>query len=126
MSMTCVLVVDDQVLNLDLVECVLDAAGVRVRCAVDAVAARESLRNERPDLILLDIQLPGEDGLSLARELKADASLARVPLIAFTAHAMSGDEARFRAAGFDGYLAKPIDVASFADSLRRYVAQAAP
>ena len=79
------------------------------------------LRARRPDLILLDIQLPGVEGLSLAREFKADARLPGVPVIAFTAHAMQGDEARFCAAGF-GYLAKPIEVTRFARRVRDVVA----
>jgi len=118
MAGVCVLVVDDHELNLLLAECVLEADGMQVLRALDAPAARAALRLWRPDLILLDVQLPGVDGLSLAREFKADARLAGVPVIAFTAHAMQGDEARLRDAGFDGYLAKPIDVARFAGQVR--------
>ena len=122
MSELCILVVDDHEVNLLLAECVLEASGMQVLRALDADAARAVLQAERPDLILLDIQLPGVDGLALAREFKADARLAGVPVIAFTAHAMSGDEARFCAAGFDGYLAKPIEVARFAQQVRAFLA----
>jgi two-component system cell cycle response regulator DivK len=121
MAATCVLVVDDHELNLLLVECVLEAAGMQVLRALDAETARTVLAAQRPDLILLDIQLPGVDGLALAREFKADARLAGLPVIAFTAHAMQGDEARFCASGFDGYLAKPIEVTRFAEQVRAFL-----
>jgi two-component system cell cycle response regulator DivK len=121
MAATCVLVVDDHELNLLLVECVLEAAGMQVLRALDAETARTVLAAQRPDLILLDIQLPGVDGLALAREFKADARLAGLPVIAFTAHAMHGDEARFCASGFDGYLAKPIEVTRFAEQVRAFL-----
>ncbi|MEO6281334.1 response regulator [Roseateles sp.] len=122
MDALCILVVDDHEVNLLLAECVLEADGMEVLRAGDAESARVALRARQPDLILLDIQLPGVDGLSLAREFKADARLAGVPVIAFTAHAMRGDEARFCAAGFDGYLAKPIEVTRFARQVRDFVA----
>lgn len=122
MATACVLVVDDHEVNLLLAECVLEAAGMQVLRAVDAGSARALLAAHRPDLILLDIQLPGVDGLALAREFKADDRLAGLPVIAFTAHAMQGDEARFCAAGFDGYLAKPIDVTRFAAQVQAFLA----
>jgi two-component system, cell cycle response regulator DivK len=118
MAAACVLVVDDHEINLLLVECALEADGMQVLRALDADAARAALAVQRPDLILLDIQMPGVDGLSLVREFRADARLAGVPVIAFTAHAMRGDEARFLAAGFTGYLAKPIEVHRFAQQVR--------
>ena len=121
MTAACVLVVDDHELNLLLVECVLEADGMQVLRALDAVAARATLDVQRPDLILLDIQMPGVDGLSLVREFRADARLEGIPVIAFTAHAMEGDEARFRAAGFSGYLAKPIEVNRFAQQVRAFL-----
>ena len=122
MAAPCVLVVDDHEVNLLLVECVLEAAGMQVLRALDAEAARAVLQVQRPDLILLDIQLPGVDGLALAREFKACPRLACVPVIAFTAHAMQGDEARFCASGFDGYLAKPIEVTRFAQQVKGFLA----
>jgi two-component system cell cycle response regulator DivK len=121
MTAPCVLVVDDHEVNLLLAECVLEAAGMQVLRALDAESARAVLQLQRPDLILLDIQLPGIDGLALAREFKACPPLAGVPVIAFTAHAMQGDEARFCAAGFDGYLAKPIEVTRFAQQVRAFM-----
>jgi len=81
----------------------------------------ERLAAARPDVILLDIQLPGVDGLTLARELKAEPSTRGIALIAFTAYAMKGDEAKMRAAGCDDYIAKPISVAEFAQRVRACV-----
>ena len=116
-----VLVVDDNELNLELAQYVLEAGGFVVERALNVDEAWARLRACRPDVALVDIQLPGADGLSLVRAIKATADLARLPVIAFTAFAMQGDEQRFRAAGCDGYLSKPIDVHSFADSVRRHL-----
>jgi two-component system, cell cycle response regulator DivK len=115
------LVVDDNQLNLDLARYVLEADGWVVDEAQSVEEAWALLRVVRPDVVLVDIQLPGTDGLSLVRALKATPGLDDVPVIAFTAYAMQGDEQRFRAAGCDGYLAKPIDVHSFAASVRAYL-----
>ncbi|MCE4557285.1 response regulator [Roseateles cellulosilyticus] len=117
-----VLIVDDNPLNLELARCVLEADGFAVDVALDVEQAWARLRARRPALVLVDIQLPGTDGLTLVRGVKADPGLAGIPLIAFTAYAMQGDEQRFRAAGCDGYLAKPIDVRSFAASVRTCLA----
>jgi len=113
-----VLVVDDNELNLELASFVLRADGFEVVCALGADEALAAIAARRPDLILMDIQMPGVDGLTLMRQIRADAALAGLRIIAFTAYAMKGDEARMRAAGCDGYLSKPIDVASFAASVR--------
>ncbi|MFG6430883.1 response regulator [Roseateles sp. LYH14W] len=116
-----VLVVDDNQLNLDLARYVLEAGGFVVDEALTVEEAWARLRAARPAIVLVDIQLPGTDGLSLVRALKVTPGLDDVPVIAFTAYAMQGDEQRFRAAGCDGYLAKPIDVHSFAASVRSYL-----
>ena len=116
-----VLVVDDNQLSLDLARYVLEADGFIVDEALDIEAAWERLRAHRPDVALVDIQLPGTDGLSLVRAIKATPGLKNLPVIAFTAFAMQGDEERFLAAGCDGYLAKPIDVHSFAARVRQYL-----
>ncbi|MFG6469266.1 response regulator [Roseateles sp. BYS87W] len=116
-----VLVIDDNELNLELAQFVLEAGGFVVDCAMDADEAWARLRACRPDIALVDIQLPGTDGLTLVRAIKATPDLARVPLIAFTAFAMQGDAQRCRDAGCDGYLSKPIDVHSFAASVRRHL-----
>jgi len=117
-----VLVVDDNALNIELVDFVLKAGGFAVDSAANALQALERIHHSRPDLILMDIQMPGIDGLDLTRRLKADPATAAIVVIAFTAYAMKGDEERMRAAGCDGYLSKPIDVASFAGTVRAHLA----
>ena len=116
-----VLVVDDNQLNLALARYVLEDDGFTVDEALDVDEAWARLRVHRPDVVLVDIQLPGTDGLSLVRAIKATPGLDDIPVIAFTAYAMQGDEQRFRAAGCDGYLAKPIDVHSFAGEVRSHL-----
>jgi two-component system cell cycle response regulator DivK len=113
-----VLVVDDNPLNLELVSFVLGAEGMEVVEAVDAEQAQAKLTGFKPDLVLMDVQLPGLDGLALTRLLKADQATRHMKVVAFTAYAMKGDEGKMRAAGCDGYLAKPIDVATFAEQVR--------
>ena len=113
-----VLLVDDNALNLELASFVLDADGIEVAGAADAEQAQAQLTAFDPQLVLMDVQLPGMDGLALTRRLKADPATAHVKVVAFTAYAMKGNEEKMRAAGFDGYLAKPIDVAKFAGLVR--------
>ena len=121
-----VLVVDDNPLNLELASYVLAADGLAVATAGDADEALCRIADFQPDLILMDIQLPGMDGLALTRRLKADPATRLIVVVAFTAYAMKGDEAAMRAAGCDGYLAKPIDVARFAAQVRGLLGAAAP
>src|SRR5437762_1389022 len=104
-----ILVVDDNPVNLKLAQMTLRVAGFEVVTASDAAEAMMLIDGSLPDLILMDIQLPGIDGIELTRRLKADPSTRGICIIALTAYAMKGDEARVRAAGCDGYLAKPID-----------------
>ena len=113
-----VLIVDDNAINVELVTFVLDAGGFEVASAADAGRALACIEVVAPDLILMDIQMPGMDGLELTRRLKADPSTRHIVVVAFTAYAMKGDEARMRAAGCDGYLSKPINVARFAAQVR--------
>ena len=108
MSNKRVLVVDDNVTNLKLITCLLATESCEVSTATSAEHALELLRAERPDLLLLDLQLPDMDGLELTRVLRADPGLASLPIVAVTAYAMKGDEARARAAGVDSYVTKPI------------------
>lgn len=116
-----VLVVDDNPISVDLARYVLEADGFVVDQALHVDEAWARLRARRPDVVLLDIQLPGVDGLSLLQAIRATPGLETLPVIAFTAYAMQGDEQRFRAAGCDGYLAKPIDVLRFAAQVRAHL-----
>ena len=104
-----ILVVDDNDVNLELVRDLLEDQGYRVRVAIDANDAIAVLHDFRPRLILMDIQLPGMDGLTLTRMLKANPSMRDIRIVGLTGYAMAGDEERILAAGCDGYLAKPID-----------------
>jgi two-component system cell cycle response regulator DivK len=108
-----VLIVEDNPDNMLLTVMLLESVGHQVLSAVDAEAGLTLARAERPDLILLDIQLPGMDGLEATVLLKADPLTRAVPVIALTALAMKGDEERIRAAGCDGYIAKPIGIQEF-------------
>lgn len=110
-----ILIIDDQPLNAELAEYILTRAGHEVQVAQSAAQGFESIAAIRPDLILMDIQMPDLDGLEMTRRLKADETTRNILVVAFTAYAMKGDEERMRAAGCDGYLAKPIDVKTFAD-----------
>ena len=112
-----VLVVDDNPINVDLAMFVLRAQGFEVECAGSAEEAVARARSFRPDMILMDIQMPDVDGLEAVRRLRADSAMQDVAVIAFTAYAMKGDEQKLRAAGCDGYIAKPIDVASFGQTV---------
>jgi CheY-like chemotaxis protein len=113
-----VLVVEDNEQNLELVEFLLEDGGMRVAAARDADEARQQVGTTVPDVILMDMQLPGTDGLTLAAEIRADPRLHHVPIIALTAHAMRGDRERFLAGGCDGYIPKPIDAVSFVDQVQ--------
>lgn len=109
MSGATVLVVDDNPTNLKLVSDLLAYEGYEILKATDAEEAQEVLRHSLPDLILMDIALPGMDGLTLTRQLKANDRSMHVLIVALTAYAMKGDDAKAREAGCDGYITKPID-----------------
>lgn len=104
-----ILIVEDNLVNLKLATDVLQAGGYEVDKATNAEHAQELLAHSTPDLILMDIALPGIDGLTLTRRLKADAKLRHIPVLAITAFAMKGDEQKAFDAGCDGYITKPID-----------------
>ena len=108
-----VLIIEDNPTNMTLAVFLLQSAGHSVVSATDAEAGLALARSDRPDLILMDIQLPGMDGLEATRQLKQDASTRAIPVIALTALAMKGDEERIRAAGCDGYIAKPMRYQAF-------------
>jgi CheY-like chemotaxis protein len=116
-----ILVVEDNPANMMLVVAVLERAGFRTARAASAEEARRLIETAPPDLILMDVQLPGEDGLSLTRELKASPTTTHIPIIALTAHAMKGDEVQAIAAGCDAYVAKPIDTRTFATFVTRFL-----
>jgi two-component system, cell cycle response regulator DivK len=116
-----VLVVDDNAQNLKLARVLLRAEGYEVRTAVDAEEALRELEWFSPELILMDLQLPGMDGLELTRRLKADPMRSDIAIIALTAYAMKGDEAKAMAAGCDGYVAKPIDVEALPRMVREHL-----
>jgi two-component system cell cycle response regulator DivK len=108
-----ILIVEDNVANMKLATFILESAGHTVIPAMDAEAGLTLARADHPDLILMDIQLPGMDGLQATGLLKADEATRGIPVIALTALAMKGDEERIRAAGCDGYIAKPLSYRDF-------------
>ena len=108
-----VLIVEDNPANMTLAVFLLKSAGYTVVTATDAEAGLGVARGEQPDLILMDIQLPGMDGLQATALLKGDERTRAIPVIALTALAMKGDEERIRAAGCDGYIAKPLAYKEF-------------
>jgi two-component system cell cycle response regulator DivK len=120
--MATILVVEDNRANMKLALTLLQSAGHRVLSATDAEAGLLLARAEHPGLILMDIQLPGMDGLEATMELKRDAATSSIPVIALTALAMKGDEERMRAAGCDGYIAKPIRYQDFLATIAAHLA----
>jgi two-component system, cell cycle response regulator DivK len=121
MTLPYVLLVEDNETNQMLTMAVLQRDGYRVEVAATADEALAVLKAGKPDLILMDVQLPGKDGLALTRVLKKNPDTASIPVVAMTAHAMSGDEALALAAGCAGYIAKPIDTRSLGDEVRRHL-----
>jgi two-component system cell cycle response regulator DivK len=111
--MATVLIVEDNPANMTLAVFLLQSVGHAVLSAMDAEAGLTLARAAQPDLILMDIQLPGMDGLEATVQLKRDAATRAIPVIALTALAMKGDEERIRAAGCDGYIAKPMRYQEF-------------
>jgi CheY-like chemotaxis protein len=117
-----ILIVDDNPTNLKLARVLLEGEGYEVRVAADAEEALAVLAGFRPRLILMDIQLPGLDGLALTRRLKADPATRDIVVVALTAYAMKGDQDKAREAGCDGYVAKPIDTRALAGTVSGYLA----
>jgi CheY-like chemotaxis protein len=116
-----ILVVDDNIDNLELTQILLEGEGFQVRLAEDAEAALKALDTYRPRLILMDIQLPGMDGLELTRRLRQQLRFEEVIIVALSAYAMKGDEDNARAAGCDGYITKPINTRTFIAAIRGYL-----
>ena len=116
-----VLVVDDNAVNLKLARIVLEEADYDVRTATEAESAIELVASFQPAIILMDLQLPGVNGLELTRRLKADPAHAQIVIVALTAYAMKGDDDKAFAAGCDGYITKPIDTIELPLQVARYL-----
>lgn len=115
------LVVDDNPENLKLILMILATSGYELFTASDAIEARRSIEHQVPDLILLDLQLPGMDGLEFTRLLKASPETRAIPIVAVTAYAMKGDEQKARSAGCDGYLVKPVNKHLLREVVKHYL-----
>ena len=118
-----VLIVEDNELNMKLFHDLLAAHGYRTIQTRNGFDALELARTHRPDLILMDIQLPEVSGLEVTKWIKEDDELRMIPIIAVTAFAMKGDEERIRSGGCEAYISKPISVLSFLDTVRRFIGQ---
>lgn len=116
-----ILIVEDSPLNRKLVEAVLRPHGYRLLIAVDGEEAIEMATRERPDLILMDIQLPKVSGYDATKILRSQPETAHIPIVALTAHAMADERERMMAAGCDGYITKPIDTRAFPGRVRQYL-----
>lgn len=118
-----VLIVEDNDLNMKLFSDLLEAHGYKTLEARTGAQALELACEKIPDLILMDIQLPGFSGLEVTRKIKKNEKLADIPVIAVTAFAMKGDEERIRLGGCEDYIAKPVSVVSFLETVKRYLGQ---
>lgn len=116
-----ILVIEDNVLNLELMTDLLEAFGFTVLTARDGAQGIELVRQEKLDLIICDVQMPGMDGYEVAGYLKRDPMLRRIPLVAVTALAMAGDREKVISAGFDGYIDKPISPEVFQKQLESFM-----
>ncbi len=120
-----ILIIDDNPTNLKLVAYLVRAKGYDVDTALDADAAMAAITMARPDLILMDLQLPGIDGLELTRRLKAAPATQDITVIALTAYAMKGDQDKATAAGCDDYVTKPIDTRALPTTIAKHLARKA-
>src|SRR5580700_2094837 len=116
-----VLIVEDNELNMKLFHDLLEAHGYATVGTRNGIEALDLARKHRPDLILMDIQLPEVSGLEVTKWLKDDAELRRIPVVAVTAFAMKGDEERIREGGCEAYLSKPISVGKFIETVRHFL-----
>ena len=119
-----VLIVEDNELNMKLFNDLLDAHGYRTLQTRNGMEALSLAREHRPDLILMDIQLPEVSGLEVTKWLKEDDDLREIPVIAVTAFAMKGDEERIRQGGCEAYISKPISIPMFLDTIRQFAGAA--
>ncbi len=115
-----ILLVEDNLLNQELVTDLLEMGGHTVVPADSGEIALEIARSQQLDLILMDVSLPGKDGLTVTAELKADPATRHIPVIAVTAHSMARDRERIVAAGCDGYVTKPIDAQTFVSEIEKF------
>jgi len=118
-----ILIVEDEPRNLKLIWDLLEVSGYMVLEAIDGKQAVEIAKAEKPDLILMDIQLPVMAGFEATRILKADERTRDIPIVALTAYAMKGDEEKIKAAGCNGYIPKPIDTRGFLNKVTEYLAR---
>ena len=116
-----VLIIEDDNLNMKLVKTLLKIGKYQILEATEAETGIQLSREHHPDLILMDLQLPGMDGLEATRTIKKDTTTTNIPIVALTAHAMEGDEQKVMAAGCQGYIPKPIDTKSFLNSINQYL-----
>lgn len=117
-----ILIVEDNALNMKLFNDLLASQGFRTLQSSDGVSALETARRERPDLIVMDIQLPEVSGLEVTKWIKEDEALRHIPVIAVTAFAMKGDEEKIRDGGCEAYVSKPISVKSFLGVVQKHLA----
>jgi two-component system cell cycle response regulator DivK len=122
----CVLIVEDNPLNMKLFSAMIASQGYDVIQASDGPGGLDLAHQQHPDLIIMDIQLPGMSGLEVTYSLKAEADTRDIPVIATTAYALRGDEEKIRASGCDGYMAKPIAISEFLDLVRSLMTASAP
>jgi len=119
-----VLIVEDNELNMKLFHDLLESYGYDTLGTRNGIEALELARTHRPDLILMDIQLPDVSGLEVTKWIKGDPELCRIPVVAVTAFAMNGDEERIRQGGCEAYLSKPISIAKFMETVRSFLSVA--
>ena len=116
-----ILVIEDNELTMKLVNGLVKIGKYRMLEAIDAESGIELIRGQRPDLVLMDIQLPGMDGLSATKIIKEDPALKDIPIVALTSYAMQGDKEKALAAGCTGYITKPIDTRKFLETVSQYL-----
>ena len=116
-----ILVIEDNELNMKLLKGLLKMGRYKMLEATDAESGIKMVSEQRPDLILMDIQLPGMDGLTATKKLKSDPSIKDIPIVALTSYAMHGDEEKAQKAGCNGYITKPIDTRSFGETIAEFL-----
>jgi CheY-like chemotaxis protein len=121
MKIKTILVIEDNKLNMKLVNGLIKIGKYRMLEAIDAESGIQLIREQRPDLVLMDIQLPGMDGLSATKIIREDPDLKDIPIVALTSFAMQGDEEKALAAGCTGYITKPIDTRNFLETVSQYL-----